>query len=104
MTTACDGNFDLQALTARGNDRRALLPGERAQRMEEPRIAAHTTFANIRRALADRVVDLSKRDPRALQSELGRLFLYIWALADRHGVDWFAAARSVVALDEASNR
>ncbi len=67
--------------------------------MEERGAAAHTTFADIRRALADRVDNLRARDRRALESELGRLFLYIWALADRHGVDWFAAARSEIDLD-----
>ncbi|HUI58672.1 MAG TPA: hypothetical protein VLX90_00535 [Steroidobacteraceae bacterium] len=64
--------------------------------MEEGRIAAPTAFADIKRALADRIVNLRARDPNALEPELGRLFLYIWALADRHGVDWFAAARSEV--------
>lgn len=50
--------------------------------MEKRGIAAHTPFADIKQALADRIVNLSARDPSALQSELGRLFLYIWALAD----------------------
>lgn len=55
---------------------------------------ACATLGEIKQVIAARVAHQSVHHPQQLPSDLGKLFFFLWGLADRHGVDWFAAAGS----------